>query len=432
MFLDNFRVLRTSSGFRVVFGAVTSRLATLGFNAAMAVYVLDLTGNAVDLGLTLFVGTVPFFALSLVTGVVCDRFSRKNIILVCDAIRVLVAAGFLVASTLVDTGSTILLVYATVFLFSLCESFVSTAFSTIVPDVVEEKHILDTNNLVSGLGEAVRMGGPVAGVLIYAVAGFHTTTLFVMALFIVAFCLQWGIGYVKVNAPGTTTGIGAMFRQEAGMFRQLITGDARLSSLFANGFTTHLFLYPFALIGLPYVITQVFRANSIEYGYLEAVCALGGILAVLVVPFTKGWTVARNLSGSMVGMLAGSALFLLLLIGPVADLMGDNAVVRLGVLSLACFTVFLAFGVYGVYFVSFMHENIRSEMLGKGMSVVMMCNALGRMLGFWLFGLLFDHSLQVAVLVFVSGMALKLLVHVPFLIADRKRTELAQASKGEV
>lgn len=418
---EAFKAMRSGPVARLVLGSSASRLATFGFNAAMAVYLLDLTGRATDLGLALLVGTIPFFALSLVTGVVCDRFNRKNIILVCDALRVLVALAFLLGAWLLDTGATVALVYATVFCFSVCESFVTTSFSSIVPDVIDEKDILDTNNLLFGIGDAVRMIGPVVGVLLYSTAGFAATAISTSVLFAAGFLCQRGVAYTKAKAPdGGAKGLRAVAREEAGMFRKLITADIRLTSLMANGFTTHMFMYPFITVGLPFVITQVFRAGSVEYGYLEAVCAAAGILSLLVVPHTKRWGTSTSLAASMLAMVVGAAVFLVLLVGPVVELMTEEAPLRLGVLTLACFLLFIAFGVYGTYFVSFMHANVPSDMLGKGQSLVMMFNALGRMIGFSLFGLLFDHSLQAAVLVFVAGMSLKILVHLPFVRADRR------------
>jgi MFS family permease len=428
---EAFKAMRSGPVARLVLGASASRLATFGFNAAMAVYLLDLTGKASDLGLALLAGTVPFFALSLVTGVVCDRFNRKNIILVCDALRVFVALAFLLLTWLSDTESTVMLVYATVFSFAVAESFVTTSFSSIVPDVIDEEEILDTNNLLLGIGDAIRMIGPVVGVLLYSVAGFEVTALVTAALFAAGFVCQRGVKYTKpAGMASGASGFLAVAREELGMFRKLITQDVRLTSLMGNGFTTHLFLYPFITVGLPFVITQVFHARSVEYGYLEAVCALGGILSLLVVPFTKHWGTSKSLLASMIGMVLGAAVFLVLLIGPAMEQMQDNAVVRLGILTVGGFLVFLAFGVYGVYFVSFLHENVPSEMLGKGQSLVMMFNAFGRMIGFSLFGYLFDASLRAAVVVFVVGMSLKLLVHYPFIRADRKLRLAVETPSG--
>jgi hypothetical protein len=76
-----------------------------------------------------------------------------------------------------------------------------------------------------------------------------------------------------------------------------------------------------------------------------------------------------------------------------------------------------------------MHENVRSDMLGKGQSLVMVFNALGRILGFMLFGMLFDRSLAAAVVVFAAGMSLKIVVHLPFMAADRK-LQLAKAAQA--
>ncbi len=63
----------------VILGATTSSLATLSFSAALAMYIMDLTGSAIDLGFTLLIGMLPFVLFSLIAGVICDRFNRKLI-----------------------------------------------------------------------------------------------------------------------------------------------------------------------------------------------------------------------------------------------------------------------------------------------------------------------------------------------------------------
>lgn len=67
------------------------------------------------------------------------------------------------------------------------------AFTSIVPDVVDGKRILDTNNLLLGLGDIIGVIGPLAGVLIYSVAGFEAGALVTAVLFAVAFVAQWGV-----------------------------------------------------------------------------------------------------------------------------------------------------------------------------------------------------------------------------------------------
>lgn len=415
------KLLSSKSIFGLVFGAISSRLATLALSAAMAVHILNLTGNAVDLGLTLLMGTIPFFLLSLITGVVCDHFDRKKIILLCDGIRALISGIFLILCFVLNNQITIHWIYAFVFFFSMCEAFVATSFSTIIPDVVESNNIVDVNNLMNGLLETFKLIGPMIGILIYSSFGFEFTLFFTTILFFVSIIVEKNMTYNRIKNPKKVLKLIPKAVSELKIFVGLFKDDYRLTSLFFNGFTTHLFLFPFILIGLPFTVIQVFNGTPLEYGILESVCAAGGLSAVLIVPFTKPIGISKNLLLFMIAMLISAAIFGLVTIAPIAELMVENSVIRMLIFSSACFGIFLSFGVYGVYFVSFLHHNIKSDILGKGMSLVMMFNALGRIIGFLLFGFLFEYSLNIAIMTFILGMSIKLLIHIPFLIIDRYR-----------
>jgi len=184
------------------------------------------------------------------------------------------------------------------------------------------------------------------------------------------------------------------------------------------------------MIGIPYLIVEVFSGAPWEYGLLEGVCGAAGIFAVFVIPFTKGLGLAKALLFSMIGILFGSAVFLTIISPTFFSVFDASVAVRIIILGIGCFVTFLFFGVYGVYFISFQHQNVPSAGLGKSMSLVMMFNALGRVIGFFLFGFLFDTSLALAILVMVVGVASKIVIHIPFLLAD-KRPLMGQATEKD-
>lgn len=413
--------LKDKSIFSLVFGAVSSRLATTAFNAAMALYVLDLTGQAKQLGFTLIVGTLPFFLLSLLTGIISDRYSRKAIIIFFDSVRVFISVAFLLASQYLATKDLVTLLYTVVFMFSLCEAFVATSFSAIVPDVVSKSRLVDVNNILSALLEGVKIGGPMLGVLIYSIFGFEYTTIFTGVLFALSILIERNMNYRFAGKSRQSNGFFGSLKGELSAFTGLLTKDIRLSSLYANGFTTSVFLFPFTMVGLPFMVTKVLGAPAIEYGYIEGACGAAGMLAAVFVPMTKSWGTAKSLLYTILAMALSSALFLLMTNSAVLDVLSQSRLARMALLLSGFFAVYLAFSIYGVYFVSFQHETVPSNTLGKSMSIVMMLNAAGRILGLALFGYLFDTSFIYAIYVFVVGMFLKIVVHIPFMRADRAR-----------
>jgi len=73
-------------------GQILSMLGTRISSIAVPLVVLDLTHSASKAGLALFFPTLPYLRFYLVAGPVLDRYNRKRVMLVCEAIRI-VAVG---------------------------------------------------------------------------------------------------------------------------------------------------------------------------------------------------------------------------------------------------------------------------------------------------------------------------------------------------
>jgi len=82
--------------------------------------------------------------------------------------------------------------------------------------------------------------------------------------------------------------------------------------------------------------------------------------------------------------------------------------------------MFLAFGFYGVFFSSFYQMNVPDGYLGRFVVLFQFFIALGRLGGFKMYGYLFERSVLMAVLVMITGVLLKIAVHIPFLRAENR------------
>ncbi|EDZ51628.1 hypothetical protein ABE55_09065 [Bacillus thuringiensis] len=422
-------VFREKINRQIIVGALTSRIGTLSFTAALSLYVLQITGNPGDLGLTLLMGTLPFFALGLLTGVICDRFDKKKIVVVCDIARIIIGALFLLSLFFVEQEDQISIIYVVVILFSVFEAFLQTSFSSILPEIIDKEKLVDVNSSLSGLGEVARLIGPVLGTVLYSFLGIYTVVGFIIVCFFISVVFEIGIPYKMKKRDSEGEGLGSIVKQELKGFRDLFTVDIRITSLFVNGFTTHLFLLPFILIGTPFLINTVLGGHPTEYGMVEMFASIGGLVSVLFIPYFKKLGVAKNLLVGMVGMIIGSLLYVFLLSGNFLLILENHFLLRITFFSACMFVIYLCFGYYGVYFSSFLQQNISSSNMSKGMSAVMMFNSLGRMIGFSLFGYLFNNSIEIAVLALIGGMLLKVIIHIPFLIVDKAKMQEAATVK---
>ncbi len=418
------RIFADKNAKGVVLGATTSSLATLSFSAALSMYIMDLTGSAIDLSFTLLIGMLPFVLFSLIAGVVCDRFDRKRIFISADLIRVALGICLLVALPLVPREWIIWVINVVVFLFATLEVFVVASFNSILPEVVKKDKLVDVNNILNGFKGSTQLVAPVVGVSLYAFIGISATITMLIICYFLSYIFESKISYQQPPRKSNET-IGTIIKQEMQGFKSLITNDVRILSLNINGFATHLVMLPFLLIGLPYLITQVFKGSTVEYGIVEMFAAAGGLLSVLLVPKVKHLGNSKNLMLGMFGMLVGVALFTLMLNPSFSDILSNSQWLRVSYFSVANFIIFLSFGFYGVFFVSFLQQNIEPAKLGKGMAVQIMFIGTGRLLGFSFFGFLFTQSLETATTVLILGILAKFIIHIPFIIADRKKNRPA-------
>ncbi len=127
--------------------------------------VLLITDSSAQLGLVIFLYGAPNVSLLLVAGVVADRFDRRHIMMVTQAVvgGVITGLAFLSIAGLVSIWH----VYVAAVLMGVVQSLSMPARMTIIGDLVDQRSILDAVAMQSMAVHAGRMvGPPVAGVII--------------------------------------------------------------------------------------------------------------------------------------------------------------------------------------------------------------------------------------------------------------------------
>ncbi|MSQ24428.1 MAG: MFS transporter [Chloroflexi bacterium] len=124
-----------------------------------------ITGSALLLGLTGLARAIPTLALSLVGGVIADRFNRVRLIQISQAANSLFALGL---ALLTVTGRIELWhIYAFTFLNSTFTALTGPARTALIPSLVPREHLVNAVALNSTVGQVANIVGPaVGGVLI--------------------------------------------------------------------------------------------------------------------------------------------------------------------------------------------------------------------------------------------------------------------------
>jgi MFS family permease len=185
---ERLKVLRRSSFRNLWLASTTSAMGDSIVVVALALFVTDLTGDPVDVGIVLGAQLIPLVAFLLIGGVWADRLPRARLMIATDVVR---AALHTLLAILIFTESVeiwhLVVIEA---LFGTAEAFFRPAHTGLVPRTVPEDEIQEAqalSNLTFNIAELV--GPALATALVLGVgAGWafllDALTFVVSALFL--------------------------------------------------------------------------------------------------------------------------------------------------------------------------------------------------------------------------------------------------------
>ncbi len=140
---------------------VASSASVLGdriVTVALALFVIDLTGSATDLGFVLAASALPLVAFLLIGGVWADRLPRHRVVIVTDLVRFALHA--LLAVLILSGVVRIWHVVVIEVLFGIAEAFFRPAATGLLPQTVPEPEIQEANAVTSTSNNIAEFVGP--------------------------------------------------------------------------------------------------------------------------------------------------------------------------------------------------------------------------------------------------------------------------------
>lgn len=159
-------------------------------NVAIGWFIYDLTRSAWSLGLVGLAAFAPKLLLSLVAGVVADRYDRRWIAAICLASSGLVGLGLLFA--VVNPGTSIGAIYILFMVSGAARSFAGPAIQAMIANVVPRAQFSRVVGMSSSVGQTAIVMGPMLGGFLY-IGGAWLPFACASASFLVASALYLGI-----------------------------------------------------------------------------------------------------------------------------------------------------------------------------------------------------------------------------------------------
>jgi MFS family permease len=257
--------------------------ASMGYQmlgVAVAWQMYALTGSAFDLGLVGLVQFLPAAAFMLVAGQVADRYDRRRLLRICQAVEGLAAAALAAGSMAGWVSKEFILV--TVFVFGVGRAFEAPTQQTLLPNVVSGLLFPRAVAASASTTQLATITGPAIGGILYAF-GATVPYLTCFALYLGSVILLSFMRIEPFAASRTPINLAAFFAGISYIRRNPIVLGVISLDLFAMllGGTTAL---------LPIFADDVFHTGSQGLGLLRAAPAIGAltITAVLTtVPLTR-------------------------------------------------------------------------------------------------------------------------------------------------
>jgi hypothetical protein len=155
---DQLRVLRHRDFRYLWFAQSASVIGDCIVIVALALFVIELTGDATDLGLVFAAASLPLVAFLLLGGVWADRLPRHRVMVVTDLVRFALHA--LLAALIFAGVVRIWELIAIEALFGTAEAFFRPAANGLLPQTVPEEEIQQANGLSTLSNNIGEFAGP--------------------------------------------------------------------------------------------------------------------------------------------------------------------------------------------------------------------------------------------------------------------------------
>jgi len=161
-------------------GQFVSAMGDVAYSIALGFWVLSKTGSTALMGTLMAASSLPRMLISPFAGVVVDRSDRKWLLVAMDVIR-----GVFVV--FVGVGSylgfiQVWMVFVAGVVIGACGAFFNPAVSSVIPDIVDARRIVQANSVFSIVQTASGIVGSSAGGILFKLLGasFMFLLLFLM------------------------------------------------------------------------------------------------------------------------------------------------------------------------------------------------------------------------------------------------------------
>jgi len=371
---------------------MVSQLGDWALLLALPLFVYSRTHSITSTGALVTVQLLPRLVFSPIAGVLADRWNRKLTLIGADVFR----AGLLLLLVAMAAGAPLGLVYAVALLEASASQLFVAADGALLPVIVRRENLLRANSLLSVGTSTIRLVGPPAGGLLFAVLGLTASAIVDSGSFVLSALLLLGIrlpAAARAAAEGAGDGVraipAAFVRELAEGVRCIVTSRVFEALCLVLG-TVMVAQGMLETLLVPFVV-DVLHLDPTRYGVLTAAQGLGALLGALALG-----AVSRYLTS---GRIVGAALVV-----AGVGLVGFVVARPLALSAATLFLLSVPLVAASAWMQSYYQEHVDNELLGRVFGLTETVSSVGILLGVGAASLLGGHVGVVPLLLAAAGL----------------------------
>ncbi|PEK63044.1 MFS transporter [Bacillus wiedmannii] len=260
-----------------------SIFGTAMYSFALGLYVLQITGSALNFAITLILGTIPMIVMNPFAGVIADKVDKKKLVVCMDLLSgCLLIAVYIVSS---HYGLNLFIIYTTTFLMTIFTTFFGIGLEAAKPNIVSKERLMSINSISKIIDSVSLILGPMLGGIVFSVFDIKTFIIINGISFILSgialLFIHFKLFECNINEENAKRRVNFIKDIKEGV--SYLLEKESLKNTFHILISFNFFLGFAVTVPLPFIINTVLNLGSKQFGIIQGTFPVGMIIGAIVV-----------------------------------------------------------------------------------------------------------------------------------------------------
>lgn len=262
-------------------GKFVSVFGTSIYSFAIGLYVLKITGSGLNFAATLVFSIVAIIIFNPIAGVMADRFDKKKIVVVMDLLNGILFITLYFVSLVFNLN--LIIIYLSTFLTTVFTTIFGISLETAKPNIVSDGNLMNINSISRIIDSISSITGPIIGGLIFV---FMDIKIFILAnglSFMFSAISETFIDFKYNYKTQTKEEINNGFIKDIKEGIKYIIDKKYILGIVGILLVLNFFISFSVTVPLPFIINNVLKLSSKDFGIIQSSFPVGMIVGALFV-----------------------------------------------------------------------------------------------------------------------------------------------------